>query len=161
MSSTTNKQPENNDLAAKMMLGARRLGQPPAAVMQSVTVTDTTVAATPIRAHEPVMAKSIASPINLEASEISAVDEVPARRTTRRPREAASSENHVAADISVDPGKATCTLSVRVPRKLRAELNLLAMQARYGGADGPATVNDLVLEAVETFLRDRRQNRAA
>ena len=80
----------------------------------------------------------------------------------RRPRDlATSSENHVAADISVDPGKATCTLSVRVPRKLRAELNLMAMQARYGGAVGPSTVNDLVLEAIETFIADRRQVRAA
>ncbi len=79
-----------------------------------------------------------------------------ARMPARAVRAKPETENQVAADFAVDPGKATCTLSVRVPRKLRAELNLLAMQARYGHADGPATVNDLVLQAVESFLADRR-----
>jgi hypothetical protein len=152
MSSTTNKQPDANDLAAKMMQGARRLNQPPADVMQPKATVQSAVVAPAVHEEVPVMAEIRLTPTT---------DEAPSKRVAKRVRDSATSENQLAADISVDPGKATCTLSVRVPRKLRAELNLMAMQARYGGADGPATVNDLVLEAIDTFLRQRRTSRAA
>lgn len=148
MSTSNSKPPEGGDLAAKMLSSARRLMTPPTEVLRSA---------------EPAVSKSSVVPSSPaeRASELSQPTErTPAasKPAQRRVREEGSRQ--VATEFEVDPGKATCTLSVRVPRKVRAELNLLAMQARYGGDSGPTTVNDLVLEAINKMLRVRRAEAA-
>ncbi len=83
------------------------------------------------------------------------VAKAPVRRKTR------SADDEVSMQIKLDPGTGKRVVYVRVDKTLADRLQLIAMQNKIAGGDGPKTVNDIGIEALCDWLENREIRRAA
>jgi hypothetical protein len=139
MSSVSTPQQQRNgtetasaDRTAKVLANLQRVTAAPSA--------EAAPAAVPVMVETP--APSASQPAILPAV-------APPLATGRSKRRSA---DLIAQTFEVAPGKGTRVLTARIPRDLHARLYLLATSNRFAENNAPATINDLVMEALHEWL---------
>ena len=64
-------------------------------------------------------------------------------------------QDRVSMEINLDPGTGTRVVYIRVDKTLGDRLQLIAFQNKISGDDGPTTINDIGIEALESWLTSR------
>ncbi|MEM7808193.1 MAG: hypothetical protein AAF561_08800 [Planctomycetota bacterium] len=83
----------------------------------------------------------------------------PAPAKPKRPKQKGGDE--VSMSIKLDPGTGKRVVYVRVDKTLADRLQLIAMQNKIAGGDGPKTINDIGIEALHEWLDSREHRQAA
>ena len=66
-------------------------------------------------------------------------------------------ENRVAVEVTLDPGTASRVVYIRVDKTLADRLALIAFQNKISGGEGPSTVNDIGINALNRWLDEYEQ----
>jgi hypothetical protein len=65
--------------------------------------------------------------------------------------------DRVAVEVTLDPGTASRVVYIRVDKTLADRLALIAFQNKISGGEGPATVNDIGISALNRWLDEYEQ----
>ena len=94
----------------------------------------------------PVAAKSQAAPV--------VEREIPVTRSVvaRSDRPTKRKTDRINVEVTLDPGTASRVVYIRVDKTLADRLALIAFQNKISGTDGPSTVNDIGISALNRWL---------
>lgn len=98
-------------------------------------------------AAAPAPAPAVQREIPVTRSVAPRIDRSPAKRKGDR----------VAVEVTLDPGTASRVVYIRVDKTLADRLALIAFQNKISGGEGPATVNDIGINALNRWLDEYEQ----
>lgn len=98
-------------------------------------------------AATPTPAPAVQREIPVTRSAAPRIDRTPAKRKGDR----------VNVEVTLDPGTASRVVYIRVDKTLADRLALIAFQNKISGGEGPATVNDIGITALNRWLDEYEQ----
>ncbi len=78
-------------------------------------------------------------------------------RSAKPRRRSENKADKMQLEVTLDPGTASRVVYIRVDKTLADRLALIAFQNKINGGDGPATINDIGISALNRWLDDYEQ----